>query len=345
MKVLNMARSWVKQQGHSYSSIASNGELLFKSRQRSGRKRMRLILLSDGSAPARQFEFSLPGVLAGFVAFVLLLAGSLGYQYARTLGPIKPISDIYQLRLSLAAQQAELVALSGRAQEQMDAMAQRMGELNANSIRLDALGRRLTSMADLDTGEFDFDSPPAVGGPHEPLMMASASQGTNFFTNITSMDRKLHDQEQQLIVLERLLLNRKLHDRVYPQGRPVRAGWISSYFGRRTDPFTGKTASHRGIDFAGKKGADVLSVAGGVVTYSGPRYGYGNMVEINHGNGYVTRYAHNDRNLVAPGDHIQPGQVIALMGSTGRATGPNLHFEVWHRGRPVNPVKHIRQPT
>jgi murein DD-endopeptidase MepM/ murein hydrolase activator NlpD len=306
---------------------------------------MRLILLQHGSGPARHVEFSLPRVLTGFCALILLLAGGLGYQYARTLGPIKPISDINTLRVNLAAQQTELEQLRGRAQEQMDALAQRMGELNANSIRLDALGRRLTGMADLDKGEFDFDTPPAVGGPHEPLMMAASGQSTDLFTNINSMDRKLHDQEQQLIVLERLLLNRKLHERVYPQGRPVRAGYISSYFGRRSDPFTGKTATHRGIDFAGKQGADVLAVAGGVVTYSGPRYGYGNMVEINHGNGYVTRYAHNDKNLVAPGDHIQPGQIIALMGSTGRATGPNLHFEVWHRGRPVNPVKHIRQST
>jgi murein DD-endopeptidase MepM/ murein hydrolase activator NlpD len=200
-------------------------------------------------------------------------------------------------------------------------------------------------MADLDEGEFDFENPPAVGGPAESELLSNTGRGAEFLTDIEAIDRTLHDQEQQLMVLEGLLLNRRLNDRVYPKGRPVKSGWISSYFGRRTDPFTGKTTSHRGVDFAGKAGGDVIAVAAGVVTYSGSRYGYGNMVEINHGNGYVTRYAHNERNLVAPGDQIQPGQTIALVGSTGRATGPNLHFEVWHRGAPVNPVKYIRDTT
>jgi len=287
----------------------------------------------------------MPLVIAGFVAVIMLLAGGFGYIFAQSAGPIRPMADINELKRDLAQQQDELVALRNRGQEQIDALAQRMGGLNASAIRLDALGRRLTIMADLDDGEFDFDSEPAVGGPLEHVMVPAAVQVTDFFANISSIDRKLHGQQQQLRVLEGLLLKRKLHERVYPQGRPVRAGYVSSYFGRRTDPFTGKTANHRGIDFAGKLGSDVLAVAGGVVTYSGPRYGYGNMVEINHGNGYVTRYAHNDRNLVVPGDQIQPGQIIALMGKTGRATGPNLHFEVWHRGRPIDPVKHVRQTT
>jgi murein DD-endopeptidase MepM/ murein hydrolase activator NlpD len=306
---------------------------------------MKLILLSDSSGRARHIDFSAPLVTVAFIAAILAMTGGFGYLYAQSLGPVQSIADVKALQTSIAAQRDDLDSLKGRGQEQIAALAQKMGELNANAIRLDALGRRLTSMADLDDGEFDFDTQPAVGGPLEPAMYSASGRVTDLIENISSMDRKLHDQEQQLIVLEGLLLNRKLHDRVYPQGRPVRSGYLSSYFGRRTDPFTGKTANHRGVDFAGKTGSDVLAVAGGVVTYSGPRYGYGNMVEINHGNGYVTRYAHNDKNLVVPGDQIQPGQVIALMGATGRATGPNLHFEVWHRGQPVDPVKHIRQTT
>jgi murein DD-endopeptidase MepM/ murein hydrolase activator NlpD len=306
---------------------------------------MKLILLSGSSGKPRHIDFSAPLAAVGFLAVTVAMVGGFGYLFAQSLGPIQPIADVRTLQTSIVAQQEELAELKGRGQEQIDALAQKMGELNANAIRLDALGRRLTSMADLDDGEFDFDIQPAVGGPLEPVMSSASGEVTNFFDNINSMDRKLHDQEQQLIVLEGLLLNRKLHDRVYPKGRPVKAGYLSSYFGHRTDPFTGKTANHRGVDFAGKAGSDVMAVAGGVVTYSGPRYGYGNMVEINHGNGYVTRYAHNQKNFVAPGDQIQPGQIIALMGSTGRATGPNLHFEVWHRGRPVDPAKHIRQTT
>ena len=287
----------------------------------------------------------MPLVAACVVGFVALSIGGVGYLLSRSLGPAQPVADIDGLQLDIASQQKYLDEIKSSAQEQIDALAIRMGELNATAIRLNALGRRLTDMADLNEGEFDFDNPPAVGGPVESELVSATGQATDFFTDINTMDRKLYDQQQQLMVLEGLLLNRRLSDRVFPKGRPVTAGWISSYFGRRSDPFTGKSTSHRGVDFAGKAGADVVAVAAGVVTYSGPRQGYGNMVEISHGNGYVTRYAHNQRNLVAPGDQIQPGQIIALVGSTGRATGPNLHFEVWHQGRPVNPVKYIRKTT
>ena len=306
---------------------------------------MKLILFSTGRAAARHVEFSMPLVAACVVGFVALSIGGVGYLLSRSLGPAQPVADIDGLQLDIASQQKYLDEIKSSAQEQIDALAIRMGELNATAIRLNALGRRLTDMADLNEGEFDFDNPPAVGGPVESELVSATGQATDFFTDINTMDRKLYDQQQQLMVLEGLLLNRRLSDRVFPKGRPVTAGWISSYFGRRSDPFTGKSTSHRGVDFAGKAGADVVAVAAGVVTYSGPRQGYGNMVEISHGNGYVTRYAHNQRNLVAPGDQIQPGQIIALVGSTGRATGPNLHFEVWHQGRPVNPVKYIRKTT
>jgi murein DD-endopeptidase MepM/ murein hydrolase activator NlpD len=158
-----------------------------------------------------------------------------------------------------------------------------------------------------------------------------------------NLDRDLDNREAQLGVLEGVLMGQSLEERVLPQGRPIKTGWMSSYFGRRTDPFTGKPANHKGVDFAGKAGAEVIAVADGVVTWSSKRYGYGELVEINHGNGYATRYAHNSENLVAVGDEVRKGQTVALMGDTGRATGPNLHFEVLQDGRPVNPVNFIRQ--
>jgi len=159
------------------------------------------------------------------------------------------------------------------------------------------------------------------------------------------LGEQLSNREAQLDALESVLMNQNLKDRVYPQGRPVSAGWISSYFGKRTDPFTGKAAIHTGIDFAGKSGAEITAVADGIVTWSADRYGYGIMVELNHGNGYSTRYAHNLENLVSIGDEVKKGQVVALMGKTGRATGPNLHFEVLHNGSKVNPLKFIREST
>ena len=162
---------------------------------------------------------------------------------------------------------------------------------------------------------------------------------------MTSLGYQLTHREAQLDVLESVLMTQNLKERVYPQGRPVKSGWLSSYFGRRTDPFTGKPANHTGIDFAGKQGDEIVAVADGVVTWSSDRYGYGVMVEINHGNGYSTRYAHNSENLVAVGDKVKKGQVVALMGETGRATGPNLHFEVLRNGSRVNPVNFIRNTS
>jgi len=160
---------------------------------------------------------------------------------------------------------------------------------------------------------------------------------------MAQLGTQLDDREAQLGVLQNVLSNQNLSDRVYPKGRPVLSGYMSSYFGRRTDPFTGKPANHQGVDFAGKAGAEIIAVADGVVTWSSDRYGFGNLVEINHGNGYSTRYAHNEENLVAVGEEVRKGQTVALMGDTGRATGPNLHFEVLRNGQRVNPANFIRQ--
>ncbi|MCH7854766.1 MAG: M23 family metallopeptidase, partial [Proteobacteria bacterium] len=229
-------------------------------------------------------------------------------------------------------------------EDTLDALSIRIGQMNARIIRLDALGRRLTEMADLEEGEFDFDSVPAIGGPEEePFASGSAVAVAEVLVAMQVLDNQLNNREAQLGVLESMLMDQKLSDRVYPQGRPVKSGWMSSYFGRRTDPFTGKPANHRGVDFAGKAGSEVIAVADGVVTWSSSRYGFGKLVEINHGNGYATRYAHNSENLVSVGEEVRKGQTVALMGDTGRATGPNLHFEVLRNGKRVNPVTFIRQ--
>jgi murein DD-endopeptidase MepM/ murein hydrolase activator NlpD len=198
-------------------------------------------------------------------------------------------------------------------------------------------------MAKLDDGEFDFSESPGVGGPDEPALGSAEIPG--LMDDLDHLGARLDRQERQLTVLANLLVDRKLSEDARPRGRPVKVGYVSSYFGRRTDPFTGQPRFHRGIDFAAKTGAEIVAVATGVVTWTGYRHGYGQMVEVTHGNGYVTRYAHNARNLVAVGDHVEQGDTIALMGATGRATGSNLHFEVWQNGRPVDPVRFIRQAT
>jgi murein DD-endopeptidase MepM/ murein hydrolase activator NlpD len=160
---------------------------------------------------------------------------------------------------------------------------------------------------------------------------------------LDDLANQIKDRERQLAVLESLISTRTVSRQIVPGGRPVTAGWFSSYGGHRADPFSGRRAFHRGLDFAGPSGAEVVAVASGVVTYSKERFGYGKVVEINHGNGYVTRYAHNQRVLVAPGDTIQKGQPIALIGSTGRSTGPHLHFEVLKQGRAVDPMSFVKR--
>jgi murein DD-endopeptidase MepM/ murein hydrolase activator NlpD len=281
----------------------------------------------------------------GIVAATLVVcAGAFygGIMAARAFGISNPQAQVSTWREELAQQQSIVDTTRRTLQQNLDALALRIGQMNAHVVRLDALGTRLTQMAGLKDGEFDFSSAPSLGGPEEPLAATEAMQINGVVGALDVLDEQLADRNRQLTVLEDLLLNRKLRDEVRPEGRPVTAGYVSSQFGSRTDPFTGRRAFHKGVDFAGREGAEVVAVASGVVIWSGERYGYGQLVEINHGNGYVTRYAHNVDNLVAVGDTVRRGQVIARMGDTGRATGPNLHFEVLLNDRPVNPLTYVQ---
>jgi len=207
-------------------------------------------------------------------------------------------------------------------------------------LRLDALGEHLTEVANLRKGEFDFGLPPAMGGPAGGDL-GDTYQRLDFMKALDQLMMEIEGKEQQLEVLDSLLANRRIQDDVFLAGRPIDRGWMSSRYGRRTDPFTGRLAWHKGVDFAGKMNSPINAVASGVVTWSGDRHGYGEMVEINHGGGYSTRYAHNTENLVNVGDIVRKGQDIALMGSSGRSTGPHVHFEVFKDGRAVDPAKYI----
>lgn len=306
---------------------------------------MKLIIVNRGRRAARCLDFaSTAGWVAGaaFIS-VLSLAVVAGYLVGQGEDSGLQQDDVVALRAGLENQHRELTVMRVSAEEHIDALALRMGELNAHVIRLNALGSRLTGMADLDNGEFDFRNAPALGGPAElPDRAGATGQLPRLLANYELLEATLEGQVQQLNTLERLMLNRKLSDRAYPRGRPVKSGWLSSYFGKRSDPLSGKSSWHKGVDFAGKRGDPVIAVSDGVVSYSGDRYGYGNLVEVRHGNGYVTRYGHNQENLVAVGDTVGQGQTIALIGATGRSTGPHVHFEVHRNGQVVDPAKYIR---
>ena len=305
---------------------------------------MNLILVTRNRGRARQIDLKMPLPLACISVAATIVVGLMfvaGYQFAAVTGVMDPDERVAEWQSELQRQSELVDATRREAQENLNALAVRLGQMNAHVIRLDALGERLTHMADLDDGEFDFSSPPPLGGPEEPVM-SEAVEMPNVFGLLDDLREQVNNRAIQLGVLENLLMNRNLSKQVEPEGRPVKSGWISSYFGNRTDPFTGRPAFHRGVDFAGKEGAEVTAVAAGVVVWSGPRYGFGELVEINHGNGYVTRYAHNFENLVSVGEAVKKGQVVATMGSTGRATGPNLHFEVLQNNERANPLKYIR---
>jgi murein DD-endopeptidase MepM/ murein hydrolase activator NlpD len=243
---------------------------------------------------------------------------------------------------SLAEQKQQVKEARKAANAQLNAITLRMAELQARLVRLDALGERLTTMAKLDKGEFDFNQPPAVGGP-ETVALGDAYRPPDFLQTVDQLVDQINDREQQLETLEALMAKRKLQDDVFVAGRPILKGWMSSRYGRRTDPFNGTISWHSGVDFAGKLGSEIISVAAGIVVESGERSGYGGFVEVNHGGGFKTRYAHNKQNLVKVGDVVKKGQVIALMGSTGRSTGPHVHFEVYKYGRPVDPATYIHR--
>ena len=245
---------------------------------------------------------------------------------------------------ALTDQQSQIDDVKREAEQNVTALTLRLAELQARLVRVDALGERLTTLAKLENGEFDFSHRPALGGP-EIELDSQAQSFDSFQTTLEQLGAQIEDRQHQLETLEALLVDRKIQDEVFVAGRPIKKGWLSSHFGRRNDPFTGRIAWHEGVDFAGKEGADIIAVAAGVVTWSDERYGYGNLVEVNHGNGFVTRYAHCKKNLVKVGDVVKKGQVIALMGSTGRSTGPHVHFEVYKHGRAVDPASYIHRAS
>ncbi len=246
-------------------------------------------------------------------------------------------AEYTRLKTEVSTQRETLEVTRREAQREVNALAARLGELQAEASRLNALGERLTRVAQLGDGEFDFDKPVGVGGAGPVRDMPA----TELRTGLAALDNRLHRSGSQLSVLEALLFNRELDKNTLPTGHPIANSYITSGYGYRANPLGGGTQYHKGVDFEADIGDPVLAVADGVVTFSGVRSGYGNVVEIDHGNGYVTRYAHNSLNVGQVGDLVRRGQKIAKAGSTGRSTGPHVHLEVWENGVAINPEQFL----
>ncbi|WP_231759787.1 M23 family metallopeptidase [Microbulbifer elongatus] len=309
---------------------------------------MKVILVNDRGGVSRTFNF---GGLSKALLGLCLLGLPVGAFFIGANLPTTE-SDVFDSRAvkawnkALRKQQDQIQDADQQAREQLTALTVKLAEMQARLTRLDALGERLTTMAKLDEGEFQFGSMPAVGGPEDPGISGASElpyQPPEFLEVIGDLSDQIEDRQMQLQTLDNLMARRQLQDEQFIAGRPITRGWMSSRYGYRTDPFSGRRSWHKGVDFAGKKGSDVVSVAAGVVTWAEDRYGYGQLVEINHGNGYKTRYGHNSELKVKVGDVVKRGQVIALMGSSGRSTGPHVHFEVYKNDRPVDPATYIRR--
>lgn len=302
---------------------------------------MKIILLTSTKNRSRSISVGRCGFVAICLAVAFISIGMFfsGIQYARS-NSARILESIRQQTYSvweqeINAQKSELKGVRLTAEKSLDAMASKLSLLQGQVMRLDALGSRLASMAKIKDLQFGVDNPPGMGGPEPPVQQTMDIP--DFLLTMDRLSTEIQDRSEKLFAIESMLINRKLQEQTLPTGSPVRGGYISSLFGWRSDPITGKQEFHEGLDFAGKSGTPISAVAAGIVTWSGPRYGYGNLVEINHGGGVITRYAHNSKNLVAVGDKVEKGEVIAVMGNTGRSTGTHVHFEMLKNGKPVNP--------
>lgn len=304
---------------------------------------MNIIFIPKYGGRTRPIHLSgrLIGILIVSTVSLLSTMSAAGYWLGKEGSKYGPAALVEVWQNEMAKQRYEITSARQDAGENLDALAVRLGRLQSHIIRLDALGGRLTDMAHLNNGEFDFTEQPAQGGPASGEFHGLVDV-PNFIGSLNKLADQVESRAQQLGLLETMLMSRNLESQVIPAGRPINAGWLSSYFGMRTDPFSGRQEHHKGVDFAGSMGSNVVSVASGVVTWAGRRYGYGNLVEINHGNGYSTRYGHNKEVRVSVGEAVKKGQILALMGSTGRSTGPHVHFEVLRNGHAVDPMTYIK---
>jgi murein DD-endopeptidase MepM/ murein hydrolase activator NlpD len=307
---------------------------------------MNIIIVASSNATPTTLDLKcwrMRSRIAGGIAACALFCIGIGAVGASVFSNSRDgaLRDVASMRETIAKQQGALTRLEVSSHQDMDALALQLGSLQAQATRLNALGERLTEIGKLGDGEFDFSKAPALGGAEDP---AASSHLLDFDLagNINDLRDQFAQQETQLTVLENLLLDRRASNALVPSGYPVSMSYIGSPFGTRVDPITGQLETHQGLDFDAEMGSDIKAVAAGVVTFVGDKAGYGRVVEVDHGNGYMTRYAHNSANVVQVGERVKFGQVIAKVGSTGRSTGPHCHFEVWLNGKVVNPYAYVK---
>ncbi|MDX8401394.1 MAG: M23 family metallopeptidase [Mariprofundaceae bacterium] len=294
-------------------------------RVRALRVRRRLQVALIGGAVAL-FAFGTVGVWG------LWHTGELALELAQTRHALAHAQSRYEARL------AALREASERERRKMSVYARTLGDLEARMARLDALGGRLVDVASLDASEFDFGRKVAVGGPRQSPVGGVAALEVRLRSGLVALNERLDELDSQLAAVDWMLEAKRTEREARPHAWPSEGGWLSSGYGTRADPFTGLPAPHHGVDIANRFGAPVLAASRGVVTFAGKMKDFGYMVEIDHGYGYRTRYGHLSALTVKVGDVVEDNQLIGRIGSSGRSTGPHLHYEVHRYGRHVNPL-------
>ncbi|MCC2616459.1 M23 family metallopeptidase [Aestuariibacter halophilus] len=296
---------------------------------------MALTVLYKGQSRRWIFRIGRRQVVSG-----LILACGLALVSSRsTQQPDENLARVMYTQAGLEEQRQAVEALKTDTQEQLTGMMLKLAEVQGQLHRINALGTRLVEQAKLKPEEFGFSSDAA--GVDAVTDMTVDFSHDQFLADIDTTLLTLEEKTQQLKALESILMSHHIDEQRYLSGRPIRSGWLSSYYGIRKDPFSGQPAMHKGLDFAGKTGDPVIATGAGLVTWSGERYGYGNLVEIDHGDGVVTRYAHNRSLKVKIGDVVTKGQTVAIMGSTGRSTGAHVHYEVLRHGKQQDPLPFV----
>ena len=299
---------------------------------------MQLLLINKNCEPV---QISLPSwkIRLVIVAVVALCSGLIASGFMLRQSSIVDAAVIENWRMKIQEQDAVVEELQTDSVARRQAVGRQIADMQARLWRMEALASYMHESSGLPQDEFDFDAQVSQGGPINPE--AEVLNVQNLDSKLANLSERLKQRETELSILDQVLMGVYTQKGAMPAGAPIVKGWMSSPFGERVDPISGKKAWHEGMDFAGANGSDVVAVANGIVVFSGRRDGYGLMVEISHGENLRTRYGHHQELLVRAGQSVKRGDVIGLMGSSGRSTGPHVHFEVLKSGKPVNPARYV----
>ncbi|MFT6099896.1 MAG: murein DD-endopeptidase MepM/ murein hydrolase activator NlpD [Arenicella sp.] len=307
---------------------------------------MKIILLKDNTAKNGAFCLSGHKLLISGVALLVALPIVLGLAtywvvsaIDRSLNPFVDPQYRIAVETRVNEQQQGMLETRKYVRQHMDVLGRRVGSLQAQVSRINAVEMRIAQASGINLEDFQFEQDPPIGGV--AVGETVDSEQVDIENAIVAIEKELSIRESEIAAVDFLLSRNSLETQQTPTGWPVEGGWISSNFGSRLHPISGKKQFHRGVDIPGKEGSSVLAVADGVVIRSkkGPAFGW--LVEIDHGDSYSTLYSHNRKNLVSQGETVVKGQAIAELGSTGRSTGPHVHFEVAKNKRSINPVRYL----